>query len=40
MDITGLTSGEAVPHFSFFVMSLMTANASISLPVAERVRTE
>ena len=29
-----------VPHFSFLDMSEMTANASISEPVAESVRTE
>ena len=35
-----LTLSAAVPHFSFFDMSEMTANSSISEPVAERVRTE
>jgi hypothetical protein len=30
----------AVPHFSFLVMSEITANGSISEPVAESVSTE
>ena len=39
-DMVGLRHSPAVPHFSFLVISDITANASISEPVAERVRTE
>ena len=38
-DITGLMHWAPVPHFSFFWRSEMTANSSISEPVAESVST-
>ena len=39
IDMVGTMYGDPVPHFSFFVRSEITANGSISVPVAESVRT-
>ena len=39
-DIVGFMHSAPVPHFSFLSMSEITANGSISEPVAESVSTE